>query len=668
LIFKFIQLLLRYVNLMKKAKKSQRHVQLTGFEQALQTAQYYHSHGNLPQAAQIYQQILKANPEHPDALHLLGVLFAQTGDIKQAEHHIRKAITINPKQADYYSHLGNVLKETGRLEMAIDYHEKALKLAPREAAIHVNLGVCLHELGEYERAIAHYEKAQRIEPKNPKILNNLATSLCDNEELERSIQCYNRALRLDKKFAGAYAGLGNALRRHEQPEKALEACEKALSLDPNYITGIINKGEALISLEHYDEAQTCLEHGQALSPNNPDIMFSLGNIQIGNKQTQAAIDIYLQALDIDPNHKKTLHRLAYAYRAQNKLELAVLYCEKLTQLNPKEMEFHKLYAFMLLQVKKFTEAWFEYGYRARWLPYFKKYNLNITDIVIVSKVDSLKDKHFFIHREQGLGDEIFFLRFVPELKRQGAKISYVAGRKLTELLGRQPWIDQLIGQQSPPPKYDFNLLVGDLPLAFQMKTGELPPPPVPLEPPLPEKVQEIAARLKPFADKPIVGITWQAGTKKEDRLEKDLPRHLLFKRVDLEELGQQLKGLDVHFVSVQRAPLAEDITLLESILEQPLHDFSDLNDDIEGMLALLNQLDDYVGVSNTNMHLIAGLGRTARVIVPRPYEWRWPDNGNSSVWFPGFTVYRQGDKDDWHTCLTQLRQDLLAQFQASELI
>ena len=647
---------------MKKAKKSQRRVQLSGFDQALQTAQHYHSHGKLPQAAQIYQQILQANPEHPDALHLLGVLFAQTGDLKQAEHHIRKAISINPKQADYHSHLGNVLKEAGHVEMAVSYHEKALKLAPREASIHVNLGVCLHELGEYKRAISHYEKALRIDPKNPKILNNLATSLCDNEELDRSIQCYNRALRLDKKFAGAYAGLGNALRRHEQLEQALEACDKALTLDPNYITGIINKGEVLISLERYDEAQTCLNHGQSLSPNNPDILFSLGNVHIGNKQTQAAIDIYLQVLNIDPNHKKTLHRITYAYRAQNKLDLAVPYCKKLTQLYPKEVGFRNLHAFILLQVKAFTEAWFQYGYRARWLPYFQKYNLSISDVVIVSKVDSLKDKHFFIHREQGLGDEIFFLRFVPELKRQGAKVSYVAGRKLTGLLGRQPWADQLIGQQEPPPKHDYHLLVGDLPLAFQMKTGELPPPPLPLEPPLPEKVQEIATRLEPFCDKPIVGITWQAGTKKEDNLEKDLPKHLLFKRVDLEELGQQLKDLDVHFVSVQRAPKEEDVTLLESILEQPLHDFSDLNDDIEGMLALLDRLDDYVGVSNTNMHLIAGLGKSARVLVPRPYDWRWPDNDNSSIWFPDFTVYRQGDKDDWHTCLTQLRADLLTQF------
>lgn len=646
---------------MKKAKKS--HVQPTSFDQALHTAQHYHSQGQLQQAAHIYQQILRANPQQPDALHLMGVLLAQTGDLTQAEHYIRKAISYNPKNADYYSHLGNVLKETGQVDMALTYHEQAVKHAPRQASTHVNLGVCLHELGQYERAIEHYEKARRIEPKNPTILNNLATSLCDNEQLKDAIKYYRRALKFDNQFVGAYAGLGNALRRNEQPQEALEACEQALSLDPNYITGIVNKAEALIALERYEEAQACLDRGKALAPQHPEILLSLGSVKIGQKDIPAAIDIYTKAVELHPNSKKLIYRLAFGYRSQHQLHAALPYAKKLVELYPSDFELHKFCAFILLQLEQFTEGWFEYGYRTNVMPiYYQTHKLDPFNIVLIPEIKSLQGKHFFIIGEQGLGDELFFLRFVPELKRQGATISYVAGEKITRLLARQPWIDRVLSRKSPPPKHDYVLSVGNLPLASQMKTGDQPPSPFPLDPPLPEKMQEIEARLTSLNDKPIIGLTWQAGTKKEDFLEKDLPKHLLFKRVDLEELGQQLKQLDVHFISVQRAPKPEDVTLLESILERPLHDFSDLNDDIEGMIALLNRLDDYVGVSNTNMHLIAGLGKTARVIVPRPYEWRWPGDGHSSVWFPEFTVYRQGDKDDWHTCLSQLRQDLLARF------
>ncbi|WP_353570135.1 tetratricopeptide repeat protein [Candidatus Albibeggiatoa sp. nov. BB20] len=632
--------------------------------QALKTAQHYHSQSQFSQAAHIYQQILKAEPNNPDALHLFGVLFAQMGDLAQAEHHIRKAITLNTKNADYYSHLGNVLKEMGRLESAIAHHEKALKLAPKEASIHVNLGVCLQESEQFDLAIEHYEKALKLEPKNPKILNNLATSLCDNEDYEQSIKYYRRAIKFDPKFVGAYAGLGNVLRRDEQAEQALIACDKALSLNPNYLIAHINKGEALISLEQFEQAQICLEHGLELSPNNPEVLFSLGNVDVGHKQVDAAIAKYLQVLEMSPRHKKALHRLVYAYRVQDKLDLSIQYCTHLVEMYPKNIELHKLKGFLLLQAAQFTKGWYEYGYREKQQVYFRDFNLDPHNIVLVLALDSLQDKHILIHREQGLGDELFFLRFVPELKRRGANISYVPGKKISDLIARQPWLDRLVGQKEPPPKHDYVLMVGDLPLSFQMKTGDTPPPPLPFAPPLAEKVQEIAARLSSLTDKPLIGLTWQAGTKKEDLLERDLPKQLLFKRVDLDELGSRLKDLDVHFISVQRAPAADDVAQLETLLGRPLHDFSDLNDDIEGMLALLNRLDNYIGVSNTNMHLMAGLGKTASVIVPRPYEWRWPGSGNSSLWFPEFKVYRQGDNEDWSSCLTQLQQDLLAQFQS----
>ena len=78
------------------------------------------------------------------------------------------------------------------------------------------------------------------------------------------------------------------------------------------------------------------------------------------------------------------------------------------------------------------------------------------------------------------------------------------------------------------------------------------------------------------------------------------------------------------------------------------------------MLGLLAVIDEYVGVSNTNMHLRAGIGRTARVLVPWPAEWRWMAAGDTSPWFPGFRVHRQRQDGDWHEALTRLHDDLAA--------
>ena len=91
-----------------------------------------------------------------------------------------------------------------------------------------------------------------------------------------------------------------------------------------------------------------------------------------------------------------------------------------------------------------------------------------------------------------------------------------------------------------------------------------------------------------------------------------------------------------------------------------MHDASKLGDDLPALLATLDALDEYVAVSNTNVHLLAGLGKTARVLVPYPGEWRWMRRAGPSPWFPDFAVYRQPRSRDWAEPLAQLRTDLLS--------
>jgi hypothetical protein len=87
-------------------------------------------------------------------------------------------------------------------------------------------------------------------------------------------------------------------------------------------------------------------------------------------------------------------------------------------------------------------------------------------------------------------------------------------------------------------------------------------------------------------------------------------------------------------------------------------DFTALNDDLEQMLALMSLIDEYVGVSNTNVHLRALANRPTRVLVPCPAEWRWMAAG-ASPWFPGSGVYRQTPDSRWEDALGALRRDLL---------
>ena len=93
-------------------------------------------------------------------------------------------------------------------------------------------------------------------------------------------------------------------------------------------------------------------------------------------------------------------------------------------------------------------------------------------------------------------------------------------------------------------------------------------------------------------------------------------------------------------------------------LGRDAHDFSDLNDDLELMTGLLSLVDEYIGVSNTNMHLRAAVGRSARVLVPCPADRRWMAADAASPWFPGFSIYRQSLAGEWDDALDSLERDI----------
>ena len=109
---------------------------------------------------------------------------------------------------------------------------------------------------------------------------------------------------------------------------------------------------------------------------------------------------------------------------------------------------------------------------------------------------------------------------------------------------------------------------------------------------------------------------------------------------------------------LQRAPAPGEVETFSRKLGRQAHDLSELNQNLADMLAVLALVDEYVGVSNTNMHLRAAAGRAARVLVAFPPEFRWMHTGEHSPWFPSFAVYRQSPSGDWGSALTRLEAAL----------
>ncbi len=576
-------------------------------EQAIAIALQYHQAGKLAEAELIYRQILRTQPQNLDALHLSGVVAAQMGRSQEAIHLISQAITINPTIPAFYLHLGNALQVAGRFQEAITHYRTALNLDPDDCDTYNNLGACLHELEQFAEAERYYRLSLKLKPDNPETYNNLGSLLTETNRDQDAIVCFQKALQLNPNLAGAYVGLGNLLRRqgHANAE-AITHYQQALQLNPHLDAAYVGLGNLLgesgVSASAVADSET-----SAIA-----------------KGFNAALSYYEQALKLNPHN-------AYAH-------------------------FQKSLSF--LRLGNFAQGWREFI----WRKYIK--NPNRTHDPVHFKIEqehiprlplSLSGQRIFLKKEQGLGDELFFLRFAPLLKARGAWLAYYPGKKIATILSRQTCLDQLLMTEDElTVTTDYTLMIGDLPLALQMESIQQIPPSLHFSV-LPEQVNAINQRLAQLGPRPYLAVTWQGGAKPEENTWR---RRILYKEISLPDLANALRPIDATILVLQRNPRPEELTTFSQLLERPIHDLSALNDDLEKMLALLSLVDDYVGVSNTNMHLLAGLGKTAKVLIPYPPDWRWMAEGDESPWFKGFKTYRQLTNGDWSLALQRLTRDL----------
>lgn len=124
----------------------------------------HHRAGNLTSAEGMYREVLRAHPNHPDALHLLGVLAKQTGRAELAIESIAKAVELNVRDPAFYFNLGNALRDRGRLDQAASHYRRAVELDATFAKAHLNLGAVLHHQGHLDEALASIDRGLALQP------------------------------------------------------------------------------------------------------------------------------------------------------------------------------------------------------------------------------------------------------------------------------------------------------------------------------------------------------------------------------------------------------------------------------------------------------------------------------------------------------------------------
>jgi len=199
-------------------------------QQIFDLALQHHQAGRLQEAENLYGQILAQQPEHADAMHLLGVLALQAGRNDIAVDLIRQAIAHQPSNPEALVNLGNALKAKGQLDEAIAAYRQAITLRPNFPEAHNNLGIALKREGKTEEAIVAYRQAIALRPSYAEVFYNLAIALREGGQLDDAIAAGRQTVALNPGRPEALTNLANALRDIGQLDEAIAAYRRAIAL------------------------------------------------------------------------------------------------------------------------------------------------------------------------------------------------------------------------------------------------------------------------------------------------------------------------------------------------------------------------------------------------------------------------------------------------------
>ena len=264
----------------------------------LQLAIEYHKSGHLAQAEAIYRQILQVAPDHPGALHFLGLIARQMGKIEIAIKLISRALAFKPDYAEAHGNLGNALARQGRLEEAVASFHRALTLKPDLPEVYGSLGNVLKDQGKLDEAIISYREALALKPDFAEIYSNLGNALNDLGRPGEATLCYQNALRIKPDFVEAYNNLGNVLIGQGRLEEAVASFRNALRRKPGFSQAHSNLGNALRELGRLDEAVASYRQALACQPDYAEAHGNLGNALVEQGKLDEAITSYQCALQI----------------------------------------------------------------------------------------------------------------------------------------------------------------------------------------------------------------------------------------------------------------------------------------------------------------------------------------------------------------------------------
>lgn len=448
----------------------------------------------------------------------------------------------------------------------------------------------------------------------------------------------------NEKVEIAYKKIAVLLEEKMAYNSAINCLKKTIELNPQDYSSYISLGNLYIDLANYQEAIKSFEKYKEYNANNPQIYDVIGVLYSKLDRYDyfdVRINNFKKALELDPNCTDVLRHLAITYRNSGDNQTCTDYYAQLLKLNPTIDDYYD-YSLQKLMLGDFQEGlkYFDYRFIRKnnptYYPYIKKHKWDGSECI--------KDKKLLVIREQGYGDSIQFLRYLPKVNAK--KVMFRVQECLIDLFKYNFPEIEYIPETTAVEDIDFdyhipieNLLitchatVDNIPnTKGYIKAGD-------------NKIKEYKSKF--FSNNKFkIGIAWcglRGGVDNRNIPLKYLHVLTQLPNVQIYSLQKDTRGELEH-------SLAKGINIVD--LGQTFNDFCDTAAAVEN-LDLLISTDNVVG------NLGGAMGKKTLLILNKDANWRWLDSGDSSIWYDNMKVFRKSfEKEDWSIVVTQLINEI----------
>ncbi|HEX8961573.1 MAG TPA: tetratricopeptide repeat-containing glycosyltransferase family protein [Rhodocyclaceae bacterium] len=530
------------------------------------------------------------------------------------------------RAAEVEKNRGNEHLAKGELEEAARCYEDAIRIYPGYAEAHVNLGHVRREQKAYAESEQLLLRAIALKPSLWQAHLNLGRTAEDQRQFDEAAACYRHVIGLRPSYLDTHSWpeahwrLATVFAEQERHEDALRVLDQMLTINPEWAEVRCNRGTALNKLGRNEEALAEYQRALSQNPENPAIVARF---------------------------------IGIVYEDMGQLDDALAWVRRARALDPKGLEGQIEEALMLLLRGDFENGW---PAHEAMLPNLLGRKKGIeTDAQYYRRVftperywtgDDLGGGTLLLWTEQGLGDSLMMLRYLPLIKAHGAgRIVIICEQALVRIFRSFAEVDEILVKRDSIDqlRFDRHCSTMSLPFLFRTRLDTIPNRMPYIS--VPEGVgAKWRSRLAGYPGLKI-GIAWGGNpTLVKDR-ERSIP---------LARFAPLMSVPGITWVSLQKGEPASQL----KALAWPVVDWMDECDDMQDTAGLIDALDLVVSVDTSVVHLAGALAKPVWLLNRFGSEWRWMLEREDSPWYPSLRIFRQPSRGDWESVLARVAAEL----------